>query len=170
MTRKIYRTAQGKMVDLGALQLRNENVRAVGNMGVNARGDLVDGFNRPIDTRNQQVAKQYKKQVSEQPADPSQTKRAKVNAVKAPTVERATPPSVATKHSRELAPAPVVVPPPPEDFEDDFTKETVAQDAPAGPAPATGLAAAIARARQIKQEPLKTPRQAAQDSDGVRKL
>jgi hypothetical protein len=165
MTRKIYRTAQGKMVDLGALQLRNENVRAVGNMGVNARGDLVDGFNRPIDTRNQQVAKQYKKQVTEQPAEPARTKSAAVSPTK--TTKPAPAPSQASKHSRELAPDPVVIPPPPEDFEDEFTKDTVGST---GPAPATGLAAAIARARQIKQEPLKTPRQAAQDSDGVRKL
>ena len=64
MTQKQYRTAQGKIVDLGALQLQNENTRAVGNMPVNARGDLIDSHNRPIDTRNQQVARQYRKQVS----------------------------------------------------------------------------------------------------------
>jgi hypothetical protein len=64
MTQKQYRTAQGKIVDLGALQLQNEHIRAVGNMPVNARGDLIDSHNRPIDTRNQQVARQYKKQVS----------------------------------------------------------------------------------------------------------
>jgi hypothetical protein len=63
MTQKQYRTAQGRLVDLGALQIQNENVRAVGNMPVNARGDLIDSQNRPIDTRNQQVARQYKKQV-----------------------------------------------------------------------------------------------------------
>ena len=55
MTRKIYRTAQGKMVDLGRLQLQNENVRAVGNMKVNSRGDRLDSTNRPIQTRNEQV-------------------------------------------------------------------------------------------------------------------
>lgn len=170
MTRKIYRTAQGKMVDLGALQLRNENVRAVGNMGVNARGDLVDGFNRPIDTRNQQVAKQYKKQVNDTPGEPPASKRAQVNANK-PAANPATPPQPASKRSREIAPEPVVIPPPPEDFEDDFTKESVeVKPGTEINPPATGLAAAIARARQIKQEPLKTPRQAAQDSDGVRKL
>jgi len=64
MTRKVYRTAQGKMVDLGALQLRNENVRAVGNMKVNARGDVIDSANRAIDTRNQQVARQYRRQTT----------------------------------------------------------------------------------------------------------
>jgi hypothetical protein len=61
MTRKIYKSAQGKTVDLGALILQNEQVRAVGNMGVNAAGDLIDSNNQVIDQRNRQVQRQYKK-------------------------------------------------------------------------------------------------------------
>lgn len=55
MTSKVYRTAQGKVVDLGALQSQNENVRAVGNMQVNARGDKIDANGKVISTRSQQV-------------------------------------------------------------------------------------------------------------------
>jgi hypothetical protein len=55
MTSKVYRTAQGKIVDLGALQSQNENVRAVGNMQVNARGDKIDANGKVISTRSQQV-------------------------------------------------------------------------------------------------------------------
>lgn len=62
MTRKIYKTAQGKTVDMGALILQNEHVRAVGNMGVNAAGDLIDSNNQVIDQRNRQVQRQYNKQ------------------------------------------------------------------------------------------------------------
>lgn len=125
MTRKVYRTAQGKMVDLGALQLRNENVRAVGNMKVNARGDLIDSGNRAIDTRNQQVARQYRRQTTNVTNTPVRSSQATTQPV----------------------------PPPPEDFNDDFVK----QEAPAQTAtPAAGLAAAIARAREIRQDPLKT--------------
>ena len=162
MTRKVYRTAQGKMVDLGALQLRNENVRAVGNMGVNARGDLLDSLNRPINSRTQQVAKSYNRQtnVTNQPVY--------ADAKDADSQNKKT-----SRKAKEVKPkAPVVdIPPPPEDFDDDFVKpaEEVKSGTETNP-PATGLAAAIARARQIKQEPLKTPRQLAQDSDGVRKL
>lgn len=81
MTSKIYKSAQGKSVDLGALILQNENVRAVGNMGVNARGDLIDSSNRVIDQRNRQVQKQYKKQTSSTaPASaPTPRKTAPVN-------------------------------------------------------------------------------------------
>jgi glycine cleavage system H lipoate-binding protein len=64
MTSKVYRSAQGKSVDMGRLQLQNESVRAVGNMKVNARGDMVDDMNRVISTKSEQVNKQYKKQTT----------------------------------------------------------------------------------------------------------
>lgn len=172
MTRKIYRTAMGKMVDLGSMQLQNENTRAVGNMGVNARGDLLDSQNRPIRSKNQQVAKQYSRQVSNvQDSKVYSTN----NAVPDPREKPKT-----AKRSRKTgvaAPAPGVadpvientVPVPPEDFDDNFVKEET-QSAPSVQSPVvTGLAAAIARSRQIKQEPLKTPQQIAKEQ-GVRKL
>lgn len=62
MTQKVYKTAQGKTVDMGSLMLKNEKIRAVGNMGVNARGDQVDDMNRVIQTRNEQVNAQYNQQ------------------------------------------------------------------------------------------------------------
>jgi hypothetical protein len=64
MTSKVYKTAQGKTVDMGRLALQNENVRAVGNMKVNARGDLVDDMNRVISKKTEQVQKQYNNQTS----------------------------------------------------------------------------------------------------------
>ena len=129
MTQKVYRTAQGRMVDIGALMLQNENTRAVGNMGVNARGDLLDSNNRTIDSRNSQVAKQYNKQT---------TTNVKNDRV------------VSSKNSAPKAK--VVVPEAPEDFDDDFIKPPEQQ---AAPEESGGLAAAIARAREVRQEPVK---------------
>jgi hypothetical protein len=63
MTQKVYKTAQGKTVDMGSLMLKNEKIRAVGNMGINARGDQVDDMNRVIQTRNEQVNAQYNQQI-----------------------------------------------------------------------------------------------------------
>lgn len=63
MTKKVYRTAQGKTIDLGRLMLQNEQVRAVGNMGVNARGDLLDDKNQVVATKSRQVKRQYDRQV-----------------------------------------------------------------------------------------------------------
>ena len=64
MTSKVYKSAQGKTVDMGRLQLQNEGVRAVGNMKVNARGDMVDDMNRVINTKAEQVNKQYNTQTT----------------------------------------------------------------------------------------------------------
>lgn len=64
MTQKTYKTAQGKTVDMGRLVLQNEQTRAVGNMKVNARGDIVDDMNRPISSKPQQVNNQYNKQTT----------------------------------------------------------------------------------------------------------
>ena len=63
MSKEIYRSANGKTVDMGALRLKNEKERAVGNMKVNARGDAVNEQNQPVQSRPQQVHNQYQKQV-----------------------------------------------------------------------------------------------------------
>ena len=62
MTKEVYRSANGKTVDMGALRLQNETVRAVGNMRVNARGDLLDDNNNVIKKKNEQISDQYQKQ------------------------------------------------------------------------------------------------------------
>ena len=63
MTKQVYKTAQGKTVDMGALRLKNEQTVAVGNMKVNARGDLLDDEGRVISTKVEQVNNQYNKQI-----------------------------------------------------------------------------------------------------------
>jgi hypothetical protein len=60
MTKQVYKTANGKSVDMGALRLQNENVRAAGNMKVNARGDLLDSANRVVKSKPQQIKQQNK--------------------------------------------------------------------------------------------------------------
>lgn len=62
MSKKIYKSAMGKTVDMGSLILQNEHVRAVGNMGVNARGDLLDSADRVIEHKNSQLTRQYNRQ------------------------------------------------------------------------------------------------------------
>lgn len=66
MTKQVYKTAQGKMIDMGQLILQNEKVRAVGNMNVNARGDLLDDRNQVIAKRTDQVNKQYRRQTNQE--------------------------------------------------------------------------------------------------------
>lgn len=158
MTKKVYRTALGKPVDMGALMLKNEEVRAVGNMGVNARGDRVDSRGRSVESRNRQVTKQYQKQTNSNVVDEPVRTNAQERIV--PVVQPGQPLPKA-KEPKTSAPQ----------FVDPVEKEVpsatsnVLTDVQTG-----GLADAIARARQIKQEPLKTPRQQAQTRPGVTKI
>lgn len=138
MTRKVYRSAQGKVVDLGALQLQNESVRAVGNMNVNARGDIIDSGNRVIDQKTRQVQRQYQKQtnVSSSPVPTSNRSARELKSTQMDTVTDTAPEAELTLESEN-----------PKDLSG---------------IPAGGLAAAIARSRAVKQELEKTPRQLAQ--------
>ena len=63
MTSRVYKSAQGKSVDMGRLALQNEKTRAGGNMKVNARGDVINDNNKVIAKKNEQVNRQYNKQV-----------------------------------------------------------------------------------------------------------
>ena len=58
MARQIYKTAQGKPVDMDALRISNERTVAVGNMKTNARGDELGPGGVVVRTRDQ-VMKEY---------------------------------------------------------------------------------------------------------------
>jgi len=52
----IYRTMQGKEVDMGKLINQNEMTIAVGNMRVNARGDKLGPGGKIVKTREELLA------------------------------------------------------------------------------------------------------------------
>jgi len=58
-SRKLYRTMQGRMVDIEKLRASNENVKAVGNMNVNARGDIIGASGRVVKTKEEQIKEYY---------------------------------------------------------------------------------------------------------------
>jgi len=64
-----YRTAQGKLVDMSALQAKNERTRAVGNMKVNARGDTIDSTGKVIVPVTTKVNSIYSKTVGNKSAN-----------------------------------------------------------------------------------------------------
>ena len=55
---KVYKTMQGKMVDMDMLRKRNELTQAVGNAKVNARGDEL-GPGGQIIKKREDVVKEY---------------------------------------------------------------------------------------------------------------
>ena len=59
MVKKVHKTAMGNTIDMDLIRLSNENTRAVGNMPVNARGDLIDSKGTIVKSREQIVNEYY---------------------------------------------------------------------------------------------------------------
>ena len=51
--KRMYRTMQGRMVDIEKLRAANESVQAVGNMNVNARGDVLGAGGQVVTPKEQ---------------------------------------------------------------------------------------------------------------------
>ena len=102
----IYRTANGKRIDIDSVRTLNENAIAIGNMKVNARGDQLGPGGKVVKTRDQVMKEYYALNTpvavdlpvqADAPAlTPAQARQARRDPAPAPVV---------------AAPAPVIVPP-----------------------------------------------------------
>ena len=104
--KRMYRTMQGRMVDIEKLRAANESTPAVGNMNVNARGDVL-GAGGQVVTPKEQIIKKYYEQpkgmVSDTPSKGKPMPAPKAEPVK--TVQKMTP--VAAKTApKKTAPQP----------------------------------------------------------------
>jgi hypothetical protein len=136
---KTYRTAMGKTIDMGSMVLANENVRAIGNQKVNAKGDIIDSNNNVVKSRQQQLAEQYGTQ-AKKPNRPSNTQKPRAEKpVVAPKVKESQPELIAQD---------------PVDFPDDVAQDDVEviKEEPAPAKPVSGLAAAIAKTKETKKQ------------------
>jgi hypothetical protein len=150
MTKKVYKTAQGKAVDLGAIMLKNENTLAVGNMNVNARGDFVAPTG-VVTTRAKVVSASIDTQISSPKKEvPPTSKRAAEANAKAENTQVEVP---AVTFATESSDSPVV---------QDTPEEQVNKLA--------GLAAAIARTKVVQQEELTPANKQARKAAGVTRL
>lgn len=64
-----YRSAMGKTIDMASLSAKNEKVRAVGNMSVNARGDTIDAQGKIVVPSTRKVSSGYQKTVGNRSAN-----------------------------------------------------------------------------------------------------
>tara|TARA_B100001057_G_scaffold478997_1_gene550099 strand:+ start:2666 stop:3094 length:429 start_codon:yes stop_codon:yes gene_type:complete len=115
--KRMYRTMQGRMVDIEKLRAANEGVQAVGNMNVNARGDVL-GAGGKVVTSKAQVMKQYyekpKGMVDDTPTRSQPTPAPKVEAK--PQVKKMTPVASKPAPQKAVAPTPKVEAKPVETF------------------------------------------------------
>lgn len=59
MVKKIYKSMQGRVIDIEALKAKNELTLAVGNGDMNARGDKVGKGGKILKKREEVVAEYY---------------------------------------------------------------------------------------------------------------
>ena len=92
--RRMYRTMQGRMVDIEKLRATNEDIRAVGNMNVNARGDVLGPGGQIATTKANVIAKYYeqpKGKVDDTPARAKPTPQRRTAPAPQPSVQKMTP-------------------------------------------------------------------------------
>jgi hypothetical protein len=197
--KNIVKTLQGKPLNMDELVLRNEKTQPVGNLA-KGKNRKENQLNETVATNTRRPSKGGRRQIENlvQDAPVMNSIKAAKNIArkyiesqyveteqKQPVVEVSQPvvqPKPAAPMPKPVAktlpPTPPVVKPQPE----------IASPQPVVPTPVDevsnellekvidevskpkGLAAAIAKAREVKQEPLKTPREEARGVDGVKKI
>ena len=104
--KRMYRSMQGRMIDIEKLRAANEGIQAVGNMNVNARGDVI-GAGGKVVTAKETVIKKYYEQPKGMVSDTPRSKP--MPAPKQPvkqTIQKTTPApkKVTTKAKTKSAP------------------------------------------------------------------
>jgi hypothetical protein len=136
---RVYKSARGKMVDMDKIKLSNETATAVGNMRVNARGDILGSGGQIAQGRNAVMDRAYA--VESAPYSPNEpaTHAQRQTAIQASSA----------KDLHDLANnliTPITNPEPP-----------INQDTDAAPARGS-LASSVAKSVTVTQEPLQDPR------------
>lgn len=110
--RRMYRTMQGRMVDIEKLRAQNENERAVGNMNVNARGDVLGPGGSVVAPKSDVIQKYYEQPRGRVDDTPTRSKPTPVRreAPEArPTIQQMTPVAEKPKPAPKAQPKKVTV-------------------------------------------------------------
>ena len=132
---RVYKTAKGKSIDIDRLKLSNETAIAVGNMKVNARGDLLGSRGQVSLGRNTRMDEVYSAPYS--PNEPAQFAKNQV--------------AMEESKAKEL-----------HDLVNNLTTQTPLESiiSDEGPVPAVrgSLAASVAKSVTVNQQPITDPR------------
>jgi hypothetical protein len=134
---KVYKSVKGKMVDMDKVKLANESVTSVGNMRVNARGDLLGAGGSIAQGRNAIMDQVYA--VEPAPYSPND-----------PAAHDERQSLIENNKAKEL-----------HDLANNLVNTTAEPEAPLTPAPAPArgsLAGSIAKPVTVTQEAMPDPR------------
>jgi hypothetical protein len=137
---KIYRTAQGRQLDMEAIRLQNELVPALGNMRVNARGDQLGPGGKVVKTREMIMDEYYKTRAT--PAVDNVPQQSEIPTRSNPSRRRTDPLPTSSKKSEFT----------PDIARPDDIKPTAQPEEKAEPKLKGGLAAAIAKTKSTEKK------------------
>jgi hypothetical protein len=132
---KIYRTAQGRQLDMETIRLQNEFVPALGNMRVNARGDQLGPGGQIIKTREMIMDEYYTSQASAADNIPQQGNI----PTRSPARRQSSPLPTSSRKANEFTP-------------DDAAPDEVAVSNTVDVEVKGGLAAALTKAQKTKKK------------------
>ena len=108
--KRMYRTMQGRMVDIDQLRAANESVQAVGNMNVNARGDVLGAGGQIVKPKEKVIQKYYEHPKGKVSETPTRVSQAPIPQPKAIEAKVATPKAVAPKATAKATPKKTAAP------------------------------------------------------------
>lgn len=151
MNRRIYRSANGKVVDIDSLRIANEESIAIGNMKTNARGDEL-GPGGVILKKKSEIEAERNALPSTNPRRTTENAGASTAPKKVPT-QQVEPDPVTQAKAQQYQPVEF-----PDDLEDEipFTEEELAQANK--PAMRGSLAASVAEKQTVQQKLQQDPR------------
>jgi hypothetical protein len=94
--KRMYRTMQGRMVDIEKLRAANESTQAVGNMNVNARGDVLGAGGQVVTPKAKVMQKYYEQPKGVADDTPARNKPAPAPQTKAVETKIVEPKKAAT--------------------------------------------------------------------------
>jgi hypothetical protein len=92
------KTAKGKTLDMGALAAQNEETRAISNMPINARGDIIDNRGN-VKVSREDISKEFYK---DNVPGSDETKVSIKDEIKPPSKAKKEEPELETKESSEI--------------------------------------------------------------------
>ena len=103
--KRMYRSMQGRMIDIEKLRAANENEQAVGNMNVNAKGDVLGAGGKVVTTK-EAVIKKYYEQPKGMVSDAPTKNKPTVAPEPVKTVQKTTPVASKPAPTKTVAPQP----------------------------------------------------------------
>lgn len=138
---KIYRTAQGRQLDMETIRLQNELVPALGNMRVNARGDQLGPGGKIVKTREMIMDEYYATRTTASVDNIPQ--QSEIPTRSNPTRRKSDPLPTSSKKATGFTP---------DIAKPDDVLETTVNEVASEPKLKGGLAAAIAKAKTTEKK------------------